>query len=123
MVAEAWAGPTLMVRPPAEGRIEFGAKALLSWDTRAVDIWIYTVTAACYGGIALLVTARLTNTRLVAALFLAALPAAALTIASHGGDGPAVGSWGLPGMTGVVIAAAVRSFHGKDRPLVMKRPH
>ena len=109
-----------MTRPPSEGRIEFGENALLSWDTRAV---YYTVAAACYGGLALLVTARLTNTRLVAALFLAALPAAALTIASAWWDRPAVGSWGLPGMTGVVIAAAIRSVHGKGRPLVTRRPH
>ena len=112
-----------MTCPPSEGRIEFGANAVLPWDTRAVDIWIYTVAAACYGGLALLVTARLTNTRLVAALLLALLPAAALTIASHGGDEPAVGSWGLPGMAGVVIAAAIRSVHGKDRPLVTRRPN
>lgn len=78
-------------------------------------VLIFATVAAVYGVLVLLVSARLTGTRLLATLMVALVPAVLLMLLLP--EGSDVRTLGVPMTTGVTFAALVRGMKGFDSPL------
>ena len=83
--------------------------------TLPMTAFVFLTAVAVYGVLVLVATARFTGRLLVALLLVAFLPAVLLMFLLPVGSW--VGSLGLPMLSGVTFAAAIRGLKGIDKPL------